>query len=42
MEVMEFQVNPVEIMDDLHHLLSQEQLGEISSVSVIRKSVKLD
>jgi S1-C subfamily serine protease len=40
--IVEFEGHPVENMDDLHRLLSDEQLGAISSLSVIRKSVRLD
>jgi S1-C subfamily serine protease len=40
--IVEFEGHPVENMDDLHRLLSDEKLGAISSLSVIRKSVKLD
>jgi S1-C subfamily serine protease len=40
--IVEFEGQPVENMDDLHRFLSDEALGAISSISVIRKSVKLD
>ncbi len=40
--LVEFQGSPVENMDDLHRLLCEEKLGEITSLTIIRKSVKLD
>jgi S1-C subfamily serine protease len=40
--IVNFEGHPVESMDDLHRLLSNEQLGAVSSISVIRRSIKLD
>ncbi len=40
--LVEFEGHPVEGMDDLHRLLTEEPLGEIRSLSLIRKTVRLD
>ncbi len=40
--LVEFEGHPVETMDDLHRLLTVGKPGAIASISVIRRSVKLD
>jgi len=40
--LVEFEGRPVETMDDLHRYLSEGRLGSVCSLSVIRRSVKLD
>ncbi len=40
--LLEFEGHPVESMDDLHRYLTDEPLGVIRSLSIIRKTVKLD
>lgn len=40
--LVEFEGQPVESMDDLHRLLTDESPGNVCSLSLIRKTMKLD
>ena len=40
--LVEFEGHPVESMDDLHRFLTDEPMGGVRSLTLIRKTIKLD